>query len=612
MTRNRHLPRAVLIGSASLITLALVALAAQSVDVNEFFAERTKPAVNLQERADLAQPERSRAETATELNDSENRIPAPAPAQASKPAEIRTLFAQPNGKLSTQGFSGQGNVRMSQQATVAHEAPGQQALLAHDPSRPVLQQSGRERFASAETNPLKQVAENPVSTFSIDVDTASYSFVRASLNGGRLPNQDAVRVEEMINYFSYDYAVPESREIPFETSVSVVETPWNEHTRLMQIGIQGYKVPLTDLPPQNLVFLIDTSGSMADANKLPLLQQSFRLLLSSLRDEDEVAIVTYAGSAGVLLEPTKASNKSLILQKINALTSRGSTAGHEGLKGAYALAEQMSGDGEQTRVILATDGDFNVGLADTKSLKRYISEQRKKGTALSVLGFGRGNYNDELMQALAQNGQGVAAYIDTLSEARKVLVDQVVSSISMIAQDVKIQVEFNPATVSEYRLIGYETRALNTEDFRNDKVDAGDIGAGHRVTALYEVTPVGSPAQKFADRRYGNDVPSAKPASQSFEGELAFVKLRYKAPGADKSKLVTTPVMTDTRDIPEAETLFAASVAGFGQLLKGSDYLEDWTYGDVEQLARANRGSDPFGYRSEFLSLVRLADVAQR
>nr|WP_319383881.1 VWA domain-containing protein [uncultured Roseibium sp.] len=612
MTRNRHLPKAVLIGSASIVTLALVALAARSVDVTEFFAERTKPVVTGLNPAETVRPGTERSEAAAQLADGENRLPDPALAPAPKPAEIRTLTAQSNGQLSTQGYSNQGKRRLSQQADVAHEALGQQALMSHDRSRPVLQQPDRERFASAETNPLKQVADDPVSTFSIDVDTASYSFVRASLNGGRLPVQDAVRVEEMINYFSYDYAVPESREVPFRTSVSVVETPWNEHTRLMQIGIQGYKVPLTDLPPQNLVFLIDTSGSMADANKLPLLQQSFRLLLSSLRDEDEVAIVTYAGSAGVLLEPTKASNKSLILQKINALTSRGSTAGHEGLKGAYALAEQMSGEGEQTRVILATDGDFNVGLADTQSLKRYISEQRKKGTALSVLGFGRGNYNDELMQALAQNGQGVAAYIDTLSEARKVLVDQVVSSISMIAQDVKIQVEFNPATVSEYRLIGYETRALRTEDFRNDKVDAGDIGAGHRVTALYEVTPVGSPARKFAERRYGNEVPSAKPVSQSFEGELAFVKLRYKAPGAEKSKLVTTPVTVSTKDIPEAETLFAASVAGFGQLLKGSDYLEDWSFKDVEALARANRGADPFGYRSEFLSLVRLAEVAQR
>ena len=271
----------------------------------------------------------------------------------------------------------------------------------------------------------------------------------------------------------------------------------------------------------------------------------------------------------------------------------------------------MTGDGEQTRIILATDGDFNVGLSDPDSLKRYVTEQRENGTALSVLGFGRGNYNDELMQTLAQNGQGVAAYIDTLSEARKVLVDQVVSSISMIAQDVKIQVEFNPETVAEYRLIGYETRALKTEDFKNDKVDAGDIGAGHNVTALYEITPVGSPAEKFSDLRYG---PKKKiePIRANYSGELAFVKLRYKLPGDKESILVETPVMADTVGIPMSETLFAASVAAFGQKLKGTDYLGDWDFKAIEKLASENKGADPFGYRSEFLTLVRLADVAER
>lgn len=610
MTLSKHLPKAVLISSASIVTLAFVALATQTVDFKVLFAEKgTQAAQNT-----VLDSARLRTEADSELNDAVTQVPTPSPTvvPALTPAEVRPIT--PSNKR--MGLS-QTNSAQSAGRLLEGFAPSQEALVQHrlapsDPSRPVLLNTDRERFASAQPNPLKQVASDPVSTFSIDVDTASYSFVRANLNGGYLPNQDAVRVEEMINYFKYDYSLPDDRDVPFRTSVSVVDTPWNADTKLMQIGIQGYKVPLADLPPQNLVFLIDTSGSMADANKLPLLQQSFRLLLASLRDQDEVAIVTYAGSAGVLLEPTKASEKSHILQKIDALTSSGSTAGHAGLKGAYALADKMTGEGEQTRVILATDGDFNVGLSDTESLKRYISEQRKKGTALSVLGFGRGNYNDALMQTLAQNGQGVAAYIDTLSEARKVLVDQVVSSISMIAQDVKIQVEFNPATVAEYRLIGYETRALNTEDFRNDKVDAGDIGAGHTVTALYEVTPVGSPARKFSDLRYGNEVPSAKPIAQSPAEELAFVKLRYKVPGTEKSKLVTTPVSADTHDIPQAETLFAASVAGFGQLLKGSDYLENWTFGDVVQLAQANRGADPFGYRSEFLNLVRLAEVSQR
>jgi len=486
------------------------------------------------------------------------------------------------------------------------------ARLQSDLSVSPAPQADRERFASEDPNPLKLVEKDPVSTFSVDVDTASYSYIRSALTGGRLPHPDAVRVEEMINYFDYDYKVPDDRTTPFTTSVSVVETPWNADTKLMQIGIQGYKVPLAELPPQNLVFLIDTSGSMAQANKLPLLQQSFRLLLSSLRDEDEVAIVTYAGTAGVLLEPTKVSDKALILEKINALTSGGSTAGQAGLKGAYALAEKMSGEGEQTRVILATDGDFNVGLSDPDSLKKYVEDQRKQGTALSVLGFGRGNYNDELMQTLAQNGQGVAAYIDTLSEARKVLVDQVVSSISMIAQDVKIQVEFNPETVAEYRLIGYETRALKTEDFKNDKVDAGDIGAGHNVTALYEITPVGSPAEKFSDLRYGGGTTPEPSVSAFFSGELAFVKLRYKAPDGAESKLIETPVSGEAQDIAASETLFAASVASFGQLLQGSKYLKNWDLAAAEKLGRENMGADRFGYRSEFLTLVRLATVAER
>ncbi|MBO6893742.1 MAG: VWA domain-containing protein [Roseibium sp.] len=607
---NGHLPKAVLISSASIVTIAFVAIASQTVDWSQMgrylnqtiTSEETGHTEPAPVQA-LEPDHRAGQEHETVLNETpvEDSLLVPAPVVRPVP-ETRAKAQQPQqtgGLLSL--YSGQGA-----------SAPASAKRHSMDAIAPVATLPNRERFSSEEVNPLKQVSQDPVSTFSIDVDTASYSFVRSDLSVGRLPHPDAVRVEEMINYFDYAYAVPESRETPFSTSVSVVETPWNKHTRLMQIGVQGYKVPLDDLPPQNLVFLIDTSGSMSDVNKLPLLQQSFRLLLSSLRDEDEVAIVTYAGSAGVLLEPTKVSDKEQILQKINALTSGGSTAGQAGLKGAYALAEKMTGEGEQTRVILATDGDFNVGLSDVDSMKKYVEEQRKRGTALSVLGFGRGNYNDELMQTLAQNGQGVAAYIDTLSEARKVLVDQVVSSISMIAQDVKIQVEFNLETVAEYRLIGYETRALKTEDFKNDKVDAGDIGAGHNVTALYEITPVGSPATKFSDLRYGNGTQTPDQVSGSYSGELAFVKLRYKTPGEDKSKLVTTPVTSDSSDIPLSETLFAASVASFGQLLKGSDYLGDWDFSAAEKLAQENRGADRLGYRSEFLTLLRLAQVAER
>ncbi|MBG6178199.1 Ca-activated chloride channel family protein [Labrenzia sp. EL_208] len=596
MLLSKHLSKTVLISSASIVTLAMVAIAAQTVD----WAELGESLSNRQETVDARISEVEPTPRPQE-NRQDAVLPLPVPKQP-LPAEPRA-----NSKVSSSGGG-----LLSLHSSVPSSARTARLTASADGVRPIARMPDRERFASADPNPLRQTALDPVSTFSIDVDTASYSFVRASLNDGRLPGPDAVRVEEMVNYFDYEYRFPDGRDVPFQTSVSVVETPWNKDTKLMQVGIQGYKVPLADLPPQNLVFLIDTSGSMADANKLPLLQQSFRLLLSSLRDEDEVAIVTYAGSAGVLLKPTKVSDKSSILEKINALTSGGSTAGHAGLKGAYELADEMTGDGEQTRVILATDGDFNVGLSDTESLKRFVTEKRKQGTALSVLGFGRGNYNDELMQTLAQNGQGVAAYIDTLSEARKVLVDQVVSSISMIAQDVKIQVEFNPATVAEYRLIGYETRALKTEDFKNDKVDAGDIGAGHNVTALYEITPVDSPARKFSDLRYENEHEAEKPVNGSYQGELAYVKLRYKMPGDENSQLIETAVTASSSDIPEKETLFAASVASFGQMLKGSDYLGDWTFEAVEDLARETRGEDRFGYRSEFLTLVRLAQVAAR
>jgi Ca-activated chloride channel family protein len=603
------MPRTVLISSASLMTIAIAGIASQTIDWQDLGKKLTETTEAAGRMTNTGNPDGDTSVAATELPKQEETHavvaevarPVATPQPAPAPALLQKQRSRSNG-------AGGGLMTFSSGAGGAVLNSG---IQAEPPAMPAVRLEDRERFASAEANPLKRTSADPVSTFSVDVDTASYSYVRSTLSGGRLPNPDAVRVEEMVNYFDYNYPVPEKGGHPFSTNVSVVDTPWNEHTKLMQVGIQGYKVPLEDLPPQNLVFLIDTSGSMADANKLPLLQQSFRLLLSSLRDEDEVAIVTYAGSSGVLLEPTKVADKTRILEKINALTSGGSTAGHEGLKGAYALAETMTGDSEQTRIILATDGDFNVGLSDPDSLKRYVAEQRENGTALSVLGFGRGNYNDELMQTLAQNGQGVAAYIDTLSEARKVLVDQVVSSISMIAQDVKIQVEFNPETVAEYRLIGYETRTLKTEDFKNDKVDAGDIGAGHNVTALYEITPVGSPAEKFSDLRYGPEE-KIEPVQASYSGELAFVKLRYKQPGDKESTLIQTPVMEDTSGIPKSETLFAASVAAFGQMLKGTDYLGDWDFKAIETLASENKGADPFGYRSEFLTLVRLADVAER
>ena len=463
----------------------------------------------------------------------------------------------------------------------------------------IMESANTESFANAAANPVKVTADEPVSTFSIDVDTASYSLVRSHLNAGSLPPADAVRVEELINYFPYDYAGPTTGEGPFRPTVSVMPTPWNADTQLVHIAIQGEKPAVDDRPPLNLVFLIDTSGSMAQPDKLPLLKQSFRLMLDNLRAQDQVAIVEYAGSAGEVLVPTAASDRTTILQAINSLGAGGSTNGQGGLAQAYGVAEAMAADGEVSRVILATDGDFNVGLNDPDALKDFIADKRDSGTYLSVLGFGRGNLDDATMQALAQNGNGQAAYIDDLSEAQKVLVDQLSGALFPIANDVKIQVEFNPATVAEYRLIGYETRSLRREDFNNDAVDAGELGAGHSVTAIYEVTPVGSAAILNDPLRYGT--------SDTVEGstELGFLKLRYKAPGESQSQLIETPISASLAVTSEAQ--FAAAIAGFGQLLRGSDYLGDWAYDDAITLANAHRGDDAFGYRTQAVQLMRLA-----
>lgn len=458
-------------------------------------------------------------------------------------------------------------------------------------------EANTETFANAPANPVQIAAENPVSTFSIDVDTASYSVIRRSLTGGVLPPQDAVRIEEMVNYFTYDYSAPAAG-MAFQPTVSVTQTPWNPDTQLLQIALQGEMPAVDDRPPLNLVFLVDTSGSMNHPDKLPLLKQSFRLMLSQLRPEDEVAIVTYAGSAGEVLAPTKASERTTILQALDQLGAGGGTAGQAGLQQAYTTADGMTANGEVSRVILATDGDFNVGLSDPEALKTYIADKRKTGTYLSVLGFGRGNLDDTTMQALAQNGNGQAAYIDTLAEAQKVLVDQLMGALFPIANDVKIQVEFNPANIAEYRLIGYETRALRREDFNNDRVDAGDIGAGHQVTALYELTPTGSPAQLSDPLRYSTAETTTDPT-----GELAFLRLRYKTPGEADSALIEAPITTRQT----APATFATAIAGFGQLLRGGKYVGEWTYADAIELATATKGADPYGSRAEAIQLMRLA-----
>ncbi|MGI9367574.1 MAG: vWA domain-containing protein [Ruegeria sp.] len=483
--------------------------------------------------------------------------------------------------------------------SVAPAAPSD-AMSGVAEKRVVVEQD-TEAFANAETNTLKVTTEEPVSTFSIDVDTASYAIIRSSLMNGSLPPKDAVRVEEMVNYFPYAYPAPDG-DVPFRQTITVAPTPWNDGTQLVHVGIQGELPAIADRPPLNLVFLIDTSGSMHDANKLPLLKQSFRLLLSELRPDDEVSIVTYAGSAGQVLEPTAASERSKILNSLEQLEAGGSTAGQAGLQQAYQVAESMASDGEVTRVILATDGDFNVGLSDPDALKDFIADKRDSGTFLSVLGFGRGNLDDATMQALAQNGNGQASYVDTLGEARKVLVDQLTGALFPIANDVKIQIEFNPAQVAEYRLIGYETRALNREDFANDKVDAGDIGAGHSVTAIYEVTPVGSDAVRNGSLRYATDV------SPEGSDEIGFFKLRYKTPGEADSKLIEQPILPD-QGLATDDIQFSFAIAGFGQLLRGGKYLGGWSYDDAIALANAAKGDDPFGYRAEAVTLMRLAET---
>ncbi|WP_425466116.1 vWA domain-containing protein [Ostreiculturibacter nitratireducens] len=557
--------------------------------------------------ADASVPEVALSQAEPELQT------APADEEAAQADDVRTLTlaepapapdpAAPAAKMA-EGRAGALADSDMDVRTLIGSAPKADAAFA-----PALAEPNTEVFANEDANPVKSVTEEPVSTFSIDVDTASYSVVRSSLKAGYLPPADAVRVEEMVNYFPYAYPAPEADDAPFRPKVSVVPTPWNEGTRLVHIGIQGRLPALGDRPPLNLVFLIDTSGSMQDANKLPLLKQSFRLMLGELRPEDEVAIVTYAGSAGQVLAPTPASDQAAIMAALDQLEAGGSTAGQEGLEQAYAVAEGMAADGEVTRVILATDGDFNVGISDPDALKSYIETKRKSGTYLSVLGFGRGNLDDATMQALAQNGNGTAAYIDTLSEAQKVLVDQLTGALFPIANDVKVQVEFNPAVVAEYRLIGYETRALRREDFNNDKVDAGDIGAGHTVTAIYEVTPVGSPAVLNEPLRY--QPAEAQPELAAEDMELGFLKLRYKEPGASVSQLIEMPIPVEPEAAGE-DARFAIAVAGFGQLLTGARYLGDWGWDEAIALANGAKGDDPFGYRTEAVQLMRLAESLSR
>ncbi|WP_428978605.1 vWA domain-containing protein [Chenggangzhangella methanolivorans] len=411
----------------------------------------------------------------------------------------------------------------------------------------------RDRFESTAANGLKVTAQEPVSTFSIDADTASYAWVRRSLRQGRAPSPDQVRIEELINYFPYADPAPVDAATPFRPTVSTFPTPWNADTKLVRIGIKGFDKVAVARPKANLVFLVDVSGSMNAPDKLPLLKASLKLLLTKLGPDDHVAIVTYAGAAGVALEPTRASDKAAIAAAIDRMEAGGSTAGAAGIAEAYRLARKNFDKDGVNRVMLATDGDFNVGESDPDALTRMIEDERKSGVFLSVLGFGQGDYNDALMQRLAQNGNGTAAYIDELEEAQKTLVEEAGAALFPIAKDVKIQVEFNPAQVAEYRLIGYETRMLKREDFKDDRVDAGEIGSGASVTALYEITPPQSRARMTDELRYAR--PAAEPAPAAGDAEFGAVKIRYKLPDADTSREIVEPIRT----AESAPTLAGAS-----------------------------------------------------
>ena len=467
----------------------------------------------------------------------------------------------------------------------------------------------RERYADVDPNPVVVTADTPVSTFSIDVDTASYAVVRRYLDGGVLPPRDAVRPEEIINYFDYAYALPEDASAPFAVHTSVLPTPWNEDTQLLHIAIQGYDVIEAERPRANLVFLIDVSGSMNAPDKLPLAIQGLRTLLGQLDPDDTIGIVVYAGAAGTVLEPTPVSDRERIEAALARLSAGGSTAGGEGLRQAYALAERNFDAEAVNRVMLLTDGDFNVGITSDERLEDFVARKRDSRIYLSVMGFGQGNYNDAMMQTIAQAGNGIAGYVDSAAEVRRLMVDDLSGNLFPIGNDVKIQVEFNPARIAEYRLIGYETRLLQQADFNNDAVDAGEIGSGHSVTAIYEITPPDSPALQVDPLRYS---PAADYASAS--GEFAFVRIRYKQPGEDESRLIEQAVGPDAvaASLAEAdpEVRFGVAAAAYAQLLRGDPYMRDFTFDAVADMANGARGPDPFGLRGEFVQLARMAGTA--
>ena len=540
--------------------------------------------------------------------------PLPAAPVAPLVAPVAPPAPQPMADASGAAVSGARESRRAESAVAQSKrmsAPTMASRFAPmpPPPPPMPRAEDREQYDAPEQSPVRIAAEQPVSTFSIDVDTGSYSNVRRILGEGRLPPEDAVRIEEFINYFDYGYAPPRSLDTPFAVHTELAPTPWNAKTKLLRIGLKGYQ-PSGPLPASNLVFLVDVSGSMNQPNKLPLVKSSLKLLTRQLQARDRISLVTYAGSTSVVLEPTPGDRTATIEQAIDRLDAGGGTAGGAGIQLAYQQAEKAYIKGGNNRILLATDGDFNVGVTRFESLIDMIQEKRKTGIALTTLGYGGGNYNDHLMEQAADAGDGNHAYIDSLQEAQKVLVAQRAATLLTIARDVKIQVEFNPARVREYRLIGYENRALKREDFSNDRVDAGDIGAGHSVTALYEIALAGEGGERNEPLRYGNSTLIA-PVSKS--AELAFVRLRYKKPGEEKSRLIEQPVrFGDLRpdlagDASSASLRLAAAAAAFGEQLRGGRYLEGYGYADITALARGAASADAGGQLGEFLQLVGLA-----
>ncbi len=531
---------------------------------------------------------------------------------------LMATACHPGDDSSTASYHGD-RVAASEARAMAKSATAGSARRADQPTADlgVVPGMNRESYNHTPDNPFHAVGDTPLSTFSIDVDTASYSNVRRMLNSGQRPPADAVRIEELINYFSYDYPQPEGDE-PFAVISEVGPAPWNSHNQLVHIGLQGRELAPSEIPGRNLVFLLDVSGSMGQANKLPLLKDAFKLLVEQLNDRDRVSIVVYAGASGVVLEPTSGNNHLAIGLALERLEAGGSTNGAAGIELAYQLAEKAFIPNGINRVILATDGDFNVGPSSQGEMVRLLEEKRDKGIFLTILGFGMYNLNDATMEQMADHGNGNYAYIDTLNEARKVLVNEVTSTLVTIAKDTKLQVEFNPENVAAYRLIGYENRLLADKDFADDTKDAGDLGAGHSVTAIYEIVPVGAPsahvlgATKVAPLKYRTQ-PDTNRAALS--DELVTVKLRYKEPEGTKSKLLSEVIRTSTRTLSETSTAFrfSAAVAGYGMLLRGSKHARGASWDLIAELAKGSKGSDRFGYRAEFLKLIDKAmDLPRR